>query len=75
MSTAQAITPRGAGRLVGVRRFTRTENASAGVLLAATVAALAWANSPWSASYDDLWGPSSRSAWAPRSSSSTCGTG
>lgn len=54
-STAQAITPRGAGRLVGVRRFVRTENASAGVLLAATLAALAWANSPWSASYGDLW--------------------
>ena len=54
-STAAAVTPRGARYLSEVRRFAHTENASASVLLAATVAALLWANSPWSASYHDLW--------------------
>lgn len=42
-------------RLAPLREFIATENASAVVLLAATVAALAWANSPWSASYERLW--------------------
>jgi len=39
-----------------LREFIATENASAIVLLAATVAALVWANSPWSSSYEQLWG-------------------
>lgn len=39
-----------------VRAFLRTESGSAGLLLAATLVALIWANSPWSASYEDLWG-------------------
>jgi NhaA family Na+:H+ antiporter len=34
----------------------RTGVAGAGLLVAATVAALAWANSPWGDSYDRLWG-------------------
>jgi NhaA family Na+:H+ antiporter len=38
-----------------VRDFLATEAGSAVVLLAATVVALVWANSPWSAAYDDLW--------------------
>jgi Na+/H+ antiporter NhaA len=38
-----------------VREFVATENASAIVLLTATVAALVWANSPWQASYERLW--------------------
>ncbi len=38
-----------------VRDFLRTEAGSALVLLAATVVALVWVNSPWSASYDELW--------------------
>ena len=43
-------------RLTGsVREFIATQNSSAVVLLAATVAALVWANSPWSSSYEDLW--------------------
>jgi Na+/H+ antiporter NhaA len=33
----------------------RTESGSAGLLLAATVVALIWANSPWSHSYETLW--------------------
>jgi Na+/H+ antiporter NhaA len=37
------------------RRFLGTEAGSAGLLLAATVAALLWANSPWSGSYESLW--------------------
>ena len=40
---------------VPVRRFLRTEPASAGLLVAATVVALAWANSPWGGSYEALW--------------------
>jgi Na+/H+ antiporter NhaA len=42
-------------RLAGVREFVATENASALVLLLATVTAVAWANSPWSASYESFW--------------------
>jgi Na+/H+ antiporter NhaA len=38
-----------------VRDFLNTESAGAIVLLAAAVAALAWANSPWSDSYDSVW--------------------
>jgi Na+/H+ antiporter NhaA len=38
-----------------LRRFIATEAGSAGLLLAATVVALVWANSPWSDSYVDLW--------------------
>jgi Na+/H+ antiporter NhaA len=38
-----------------VRDFLNTETGSAAVLLCATVAALAWANSPWSDSYESLW--------------------
>lgn len=49
------ISPRGSARMGAVRRFVATENASAVVLLATTVAALVWANSPWSGSYVELW--------------------
>jgi Na+/H+ antiporter NhaA len=38
-----------------VREFVATENASAVVLLAATVVALAWVNSPWGATYERVW--------------------
>ena len=38
-----------------VRDFLSTETGGAIVLLAATIAALLWANSPWSSSYDSLW--------------------
>ncbi|WP_341361028.1 Na+/H+ antiporter NhaA [Georgenia sp. M64] len=37
------------------RRFLSTEAGSAGLLLAATVVALAWANSPWSDAYVAFW--------------------
>ncbi|QCB95217.1 Na+/H+ antiporter NhaA [Cellulomonas shaoxiangyii] len=39
----------------GVRAFLATESGSAMVLLAATVLALAWANSPWREAYTALW--------------------
>jgi NhaA family Na+:H+ antiporter len=39
-----------------VARFLHVEAAGGLVLLAATVAALLWANSPWSASYEAFWG-------------------
>jgi Na+/H+ antiporter NhaA len=42
-------------RFGALREFIDTENASAIVLLAATLAALVWANSPWSDSYSELW--------------------
>ena len=38
-----------------VRGFLSTESGSAGLLLAATVTALLWANSPWSESYKQVW--------------------
>src|SRR6478609_6104507 len=38
-----------------VRRFLGLQTASAGFLLAATVAAVVWANSPWPDSYESLW--------------------
>jgi Na+/H+ antiporter NhaA len=38
-----------------VRDFLSTESASALVLLGAALAALLWANSPWSDSYESLW--------------------
>ena len=38
-----------------VRDFLSTESGSAMVLLAATVAAMVWANSPWSDSYESVW--------------------
>lgn len=38
-----------------LRRFLRTESGSAVLLLAATLGALAWANSPWSGGYEALW--------------------
>jgi Na+/H+ antiporter NhaA len=39
-----------------LRDYLNTETAGAVALLAATVAALVWANSPWSDSYDSVWG-------------------
>ncbi|HEX2259139.1 MAG TPA: Na+/H+ antiporter NhaA [Actinomycetota bacterium] len=38
-----------------IREFIATENASAVVLLAATLGSLLWANSPWGSSYEQLW--------------------
>jgi Na+/H+ antiporter NhaA len=38
-----------------VRDFLSNETGSAVVLLGATIAALAWANSPWSDSYESVW--------------------
>ncbi len=38
-----------------LQAFLRTEAAGGIVLLIAALAALAWANSPWSASYGSLW--------------------
>jgi Na+/H+ antiporter NhaA len=38
-----------------LRDFLKTETGGAVALLAATIAALAWANSPWSSSYESVW--------------------
>jgi NhaA family Na+:H+ antiporter len=43
------------GLPLALRRFLRTEAAGGLVLLVSALAALAWANSPWDASYDRLW--------------------
>jgi Na+/H+ antiporter NhaA len=42
--------------LAAVRSFLTTEAGGAVVLLAATLAALVWANSPWAEGYDAFWG-------------------
>jgi Na+/H+ antiporter NhaA len=60
MATAQAtpLTGRTAwarNLAAPVRDFLSTETGSAIFLLAATVAALLWANSPWPDSYDSVW--------------------
>src|SRR4051812_37841707 len=39
-----------------LRDFLNTETAGAVALLAATIAALGWANSPWPDSYESVWG-------------------
>ncbi|TMK65006.1 MAG: Na+/H+ antiporter NhaA, partial [Actinobacteria bacterium] len=55
---AEAFTGRTAwARNLGapVRDFLNTETGSAISLLAATIAALVWANSPWSDSYQSFW--------------------
>lgn len=41
--------------LLPAQRYIHTEGLSGFVLLAAAVAALFWANSPWSAAYERLW--------------------
>ena len=41
--------------LAPFRQFARLQSASGVVLLAAAVVAIAWANSPWAASYHHLW--------------------
>ena len=38
-----------------LRSFLATETGSAGLLLAAAIVALVWANSPWSDAYESLW--------------------
>ena len=38
-----------------LRRFLATEAGSAGIMLAAAIVALVWANSPWSDAYWSLW--------------------
>jgi Na+/H+ antiporter NhaA len=45
----------GAPRVVSLREFLQTEAGGAAVLLAATLIALIWANSPWAESYRQLW--------------------
>jgi Na+/H+ antiporter NhaA len=54
-ATAKARMTPWTRRFTPVREFVATENASAVILLLATLAALVWANSPWSASYESFW--------------------
>ena len=58
MSVANQSRPSGTGllaRLAPLNRQLQTSAGSAGLLLAATVIALVWANSPVAASYDRFW--------------------
>jgi NhaA family Na+:H+ antiporter len=61
MPTTLESTPAGdvprSGRSLprALQRFLDTESSGAVVLLVSTVLALAWANSPWKASYETLW--------------------
>jgi Na+/H+ antiporter NhaA len=50
-----AASPLSTPRFGALREFIATENASAVVLLSATILALLWANSPWSDTYEELW--------------------
>src|ERR1700730_3560954 len=38
-----------------VRSFLSTETGGAAVMLGAAIAALVWANSPWSGTYESVW--------------------
>jgi Na+/H+ antiporter NhaA len=59
-ASAQVVSPTGrtawARSLAApVREFLNTETGGAAALLCAAVAALLWANSPWSGSYESVW--------------------
>ncbi|HEX5969542.1 MAG TPA: Na+/H+ antiporter NhaA [Intrasporangium sp.] len=59
MATTTAATRRYqlAGQLSApLRQYLATESGGAALLLVATLVALAWANSPWSEAYSQLWG-------------------
>jgi Na+/H+ antiporter NhaA len=63
MSRGPAVSGSPAGRTAWarnlgapVRDFLRTETGGAAVLVGAVVLALAWANSPWWESYEEVWG-------------------
>ena len=50
--SAQQVTDR---VVTTLERYLHIEALSGGILIAAALAALLWANSPWSASYESLW--------------------
>lgn len=52
---SRLTTRRGPKGLAPLRDFLRTESAGGVALLAATVAALVWANTPWKAAYHAIW--------------------
>ncbi|SET09060.1 Na+/H+ antiporter NhaA [Geodermatophilus poikilotrophus] len=57
-SVSRQSTPGGWGllaRVAPLRQRLRTEAGGAGLLLAATVIALLWVNSPWGGSYETFW--------------------
>lgn len=53
--TATTAAPSRRRLLSPLRDFLHTETAGGAVLVAATVVALVWANSPWSSAYERLW--------------------
>src|SRR4051812_18628856 len=61
-----------AGRVLRpLRDFLATESAGGVVLLAATVLALLWANSPWQSSYTDWWSRELTVGWGSHTVSMT----
>ena len=58
-----------------VRDFLNTETAGAAALLVATIAALLWANSPWSDSYESVWTTELSIRLGDSASRTTCATG
>jgi len=48
-----------------VREFLATESAGAAALFAAALVAIVWANSPWSAGYNQLWSTATRLSAGP----------
>ena len=58
-----------------VRDFLSTETGGAMVLLAAMVAALVWANSPWPHSYESVWTTKLSIRLGGAGICTTCGTG
>jgi NhaA family Na+:H+ antiporter len=55
--------------------FLHDEAAGGIVLVIGAVAALVWANSPFSESYFDLWGQYLTLGWGPIALTETCSTG
>jgi Na+:H+ antiporter, NhaA family len=55
MRARRAVPPSRSTDTRALREFLATEVAGGVVLLAATVVALVWANSPWRAGYEQLW--------------------
>jgi NhaA family Na+:H+ antiporter len=72
-TTSPASGPTGSGqrplvRLISpLRDFLHTESAGAVLLAAAALAALVWANSPWSDSYERLWTTDLSLSWGSHS--------
>lgn len=57
------------------RDFLAAEASGAALLAGGAIAALVWANSPWSGSYEDLWNGRAAFSSPATHCTSTCGIG